>query len=923
MAISSRILWLVLLLAVGGGLSATTVVRQEPRPQVQGDGEFERWGAGLLRSGPEAAEARTAAIDNLLGCTEPRAQAMLQERLRAEDDRDGVRSEILSALARHLRNEADKVFGGGDDNAGPRAAAVLGWTPVLCNFWRDEAAADSGPGKLRELARTCITRLPAKELEAALRARMAATGDAGERLAMLRAAADAQNLFFVPFLADFLAAGDPAVGAGARSALATLTFVAGGFASRADALAWWQRNGNRRYVDLAEAAARQAPAGVARLHEQLEERLRNAFGDLVAAQVAERQAVDWTRVQQLVLADDPPGTSVACLKRLVELLADGVPGPDQPLQRLQFHRALLAELRAAARAEFERRALLLEVAASLLRGSDADAGKEMEQMLLQQLGEGPPLLTAAALRALGRFPSPTTRAAIVRCAHAALSTSDPEARPLLAAALRALGRRGEPPCRAPLPTDADRAAWIDLLKAVFARDDLPQLRRDALALAVLPDADGERVLEAFDLLAAIAGDPAHGSELRTSYLIQLKNFTPKPGPADAFVSLLLRLLGDGEREIRLFAAEALTRLPDLGDAPRRAWLQRILETLHVRLRSETDASVLQSLLACLIATASPPGTVDKTITPLLTVIEEIGRPVPAADQFRTEPLLQALATLAAVPTATPGLWLNAGKHLLYYEKRRSLRLVLESQQAVRLAKDVKSSDGTLADCARRAMHLLLDTAGLKPQKESWAELRDEANEVSSAFLALEEAGEVIDEPKLWLLRLAALNGLGQSQAGFYQKAANFAAKLMTDNGQLSWAPAEKDSSRLLAAEAELGLGHLDQAGQLLSGCDPPRLAADAALLLQERLGKSLLDGSDSDVRKALSWLEQVLQKTAADDPRFRARLLLTARARVKADPKQRSQVLSLLDEKAALFDAPECPADVHEQFARLRGQLQQ
>ena len=37
----------------------------------------------------------------------------------------------------------------------------------------------------------------------------------------------------------------------------------------------------------------------------------------------------------------------------------------------------------------------------------------------------------------------------------------------------------------------------------------------------------------------------------------------------------------------------------------------------------------------------------------------------------------------------------------------------------------------------------------------------------------------------------------------------------------------------------------------------------------------------------------------------------------------RSQVLSLLDEKAALFDAPECPADVHEQFARLRGQLQQ
>lgn len=103
-------------------------------------------------------------------------------------------------------------------------------------------------------------------------------------------------------------------------------------------------------------------------------------------------------------------------------------------------------------------------------------------------------------------------------------------------------------------------------------------------------------------------------------------------------------------------------------------------------------------------------------------------------------MLQALATIGSDPRADRGQWLAACAPLLEYRRRQSLRLILSNHAAIDFAKDVVASDAGLAERARTAMNLIIETAALKPVRDAWSsseELMREAREVRAAFGALD------------------------------------------------------------------------------------------------------------------------------------------------------------------------------------------
>jgi hypothetical protein len=265
--------------------------------------------------------------------------------------------------------------------------------------------------------------------------------------------------------------------------------------------------------------------------------------------------------------------------------------------------------------------------------------------------------------------------------------------------------------------------------------------------------------------------------------------------------------------------------------------------------------------------------------------------------------------------------------LLLHERRRNLRLVLESQHAVRLAKDVRDQDEATAEAARRAMFMILSTALLKQGKDNWSDLRDEANDVRSAFAALDSAQLTeVETPELRLLRLAALNGLGAAQAAVFREVLQLGEHYLTDSPPKGRAPldsSQRSVVRLLLAEAHLGVGELAEAAAALNACDPATLSTPAALALMERLGRAFAEAAEhADPQQGLAWLERALRETADTDVRFRKLLLAVAKVRIQVDAGKRSEVLAMLDQHAGLFGAADCPQELKDAFAKLRTQLQ-
>jgi hypothetical protein len=250
------------------------------------------------------------------------------------------------------------------------------------------------------------------------------------------------------------------------------------------------------------------------------------------------------------------------------------------------------------------------------------------------------------------------------------------------------------------------------------------------------------------------------------------------------------------------------------------------------------------------------------------------------------------------------------------------RAVLASQRAVSLAEKVKDADSVVAEAARRGMQVIVQAAVLKPPAEPWSTLREEAVEVRSALLALDQVQVSTDAPAVRLLRLAVFAALDQPQE-VLAAAMRYLANAEPPKDAAPLSARDLDAVRLLAADAAVALGKRDEAERLLGERDPSLAEEPAALDVVEKLGLSLSDlNDDVAVRKAAPMLDRVLRATAATDPRYRARLVAWARVAARLGPEDRARAVALLDSKAEFFAAADCPANLRAEFDRLRAKPQ-
>lgn len=885
----------------------------------------------LTQPGPEAADARSACIERLLARRDLAAHALLQEFTGPGAIHVDARKEVLTALARRLGAGLEPFVV--TVEGATRDEVAASWLMALVPHWAGDADRSErlAPDPVRDLARACLVRLPQSTLVQGLSALCSRSSDTATRIAAMRAAADSQSLLLAPVLALYVGKGpvqdgsreEERIRACAQRCLQNLTFVVDPFTDEVSFELWRERNAERRYLDLAESAARSAPAQRELDLRAAEQRMQKLGADLVAALMRTRNGVDWPRIQEIVTADSPPGTMDACLARILEVVRQEVPPESQPQARQAFVKAMIAQLRGTEERLVERRALLLEAGAMLTRTSDSELATEVTDLLVPQLDSMFASLRLAALRGLARFPSPAVRAAVVRTCRAALAQQGPDALDTARYALQTLGSRGEPPWVAPLAEDADRQDWLNLLREALQRASTAnELRTGALAMTAMKDGKGERLPQAFDALLAAAKDASLPFELRTSCLVQLQDFQSSGERFIAFVTEVCNLLADADKEVRLFAANMLARMPEQGDNRRRDWIRIALDAVRGRFLVEPDPGVLRALSAVVVACAEAPGSPEQAMGPLLAALGELKPPVAPEQQFRLEPLLQAATTIAASPQAAPGSWLRACEELLRHERRRMARHVLSSQRAVALAEKVKDTDSVVAEGARRAMLVIVQSALLKPAVEPWSTLREEAVEVRSALLALDQLQVPTDAPAMRLLRLAVFAALGQPQEVF-GAASRYLAATDPPKDAEPLSPRDKDAVRLLAAEAAVALGKREDGKRLLEERDRALDQDPATLDVVEKLGQSFLDLNDEpSLRQAAPLLDRVLQATPATDPRHRPRVLAWARAATRIGPEERARAVALLESKASLFTAADCPAEQRAEFERLRAKPQ-
>ncbi|GAB4157795.1 MAG: hypothetical protein Fur0037_25580 [Planctomycetota bacterium] len=877
----------------------------------------------MNRVGPDAADIRQGAVENLLQRLDLPAHAILQEKIVLKDDPDRLRHYILSSIARKLApNSQDRVFGAVDENREACCAIVRSYVRPLSCYWREDSAV---PEDLRSLARTCVVRMPARELEAGLRAMLDSSIPLEDRIAALRVAADCQNLYLARLLADFLDVPEDPLRTAAREGLRLLTFSEEGMTTRKEVEEWLERNHGRRYLDLAEEAARHARDGLAEWRRDLEARLRKTRVDLVVALIQRPAETDWARVQAEVLTDDPAGTTDACLERLVQLPGFQGAGENPSAARLAFAKALFEKLEAGETNPPRRQALLLEALAVLVRPEEPDLGSRTGKHLLSALSSPFPELRLAGIRGLRRFSSPESRVALVGLAKGILG-GDAEIDAGSLEALREILRTiGKKPYVAPGNGDKDLEDWLEVILIVLSRKGLEDLRNDALSMAQLADSEGKLLPRVFSILLDLGRNGVFPADLRVLCLIRLKDFAQVPERADRTVAELVRLLDDADASVRRFAATELGKLPDASEAKKHAWLTSVLESVRRRMLVEGDASVFEALTITASACAAAPGSPANVIPALISVVDALGDPVPAEKQFQVEPLLRELAVLAVTPTLDAPIWIEAGRRLLRHGKRKAVRGILEQQHAIDIAADLEQKDPKRARAARSALRLILDTALQKPPEAPWGDLKQEVADVRGAFEALSAVKEPLDDPDLCILRLEILDASGSMVPNAWTQATQLADQWLGANGGSEAAPkldaAAKDRIRILAALVHLRFSdHSDAASRLLGAVDPIRLKDPLPMSLMDRLAKAYAESTrEGDAPKELEWRERVLKLTGKDDKLYRVRLLAWARSAIGVHPDEKESVRARLLQDAALFAAADCPPDQRAQFESLSG----
>lgn len=872
----------------------------------------------LDKSGPEGRLERESAVTQLLGLAKPDAHRLLQERLGRKQDPDGLRLTILTAMQGHLLQPTAKQFGGAKD--AERKQILVGYLDACARYWvAADDVVDVATAPVLIAARQMLRRVPVRELDAAARS-LLGTLKPEQRVLLMRCLADMQQTLLAKTIADQLEDPAPAVRVGAQKALQLLTYADDPIRTKKDFAAWSARFGSLRYLDLAERAARNGPAQTGRLRDDLQKERVTAARDIVSVLIAPKPTIDWAAVQQRTLSDGPEVLD-ACLQALqaVMVQSTAVAGPAAPRQA--FFRSLLerfAKVGNSADVDVQhRRALLLEVAAYLVKPEEAEFANEIRKLLVENLAAPSPECQVAALRGLRRFPSADARMALVRRARQLLAGGGSESQQLQLM-LETLASRTEPRWVAPSKGDADKAEWLQLVdESCRTKADLG-LRTKALKLAQTQTAKGsDRVPEAFSVLLALANDAALDTEFRSTCLIYLDVWRKEKGFGEQWLGALHKFLESKEPQLRRQAAASLVNLPASADNHRAKWFTSTMGVLRKRLIAEPDANVLRALVECVKVIGREPQMAEESIGALKFVVSQLGDPIAEKHAFRVDPVLQALGQIAAEPNTATGQWLAACEPLLKHRERQSLRLVLRSHDAITLAKDVKSADKAAVDRACMAMRFLIQAAVLKPAKTRWGsseDLQTEARDVRSAFEALDTVDVVrrLDEPKHRLVRLhVAL------VAQDYQDVVRRAGAWLKAEQQKSTGvdPATLDQVRLLAAEAQLGLAKPKLALAMLDACTKDSAKQPDVLALSSRIGAALVG---SDIQQAVAVFERTMRATSVEDPLFRPRLLDWMRTRIRHQPDSRKETLAEGNKHAALFAAKDCPEPLRKEFEQLR-----
>lgn len=869
--------------------------------------EVEKLRALLGSPGAEGRELRERAIERLLAMPRLDAHAVLQDRLRQTDDPDGVRLAIVASLQRHFLLLPAAYFGAVGGSVRDRILAE--YVRALLGQWRVPKPAN-GQAELRQAGRACLQRLPARELDVAARALFPEV-PVEEQIDLLRCLADMQNTVFAATIADRLDVGDAAVRAAAVEALNLVLWPDTPLLTRADYVAWAAVHGHLRYVDLVERVARRGVEPMAALQAELSRLRIDAAREVVRAHVARSPGIDWASVQARVVVDNVLVLD-ACLEYLQQTLP-GVPDDASPA-RTVFARALLARFRAEPAMPSLRRVRLLEVAAYLGRTDDGEFAKELVPALQAELAAADAEVRGAAMRGLRRFPSAETRAQLVALGLR-LCESLPQSREQLAPIVAILGSRTAPRWPAPGPTDGDKSDWLRLIERVCRSDEPLELREQATAIAPMLDVREQRVPEAFELLCELARDVAQPPRLRSACALHLQGWRQDPALADAWLKLHHELLRDVAPELRQQAAESLATLPESTDSRRADWIAATILAVRDRLLAEPEPAVLRALVDCAQSCGREASMTEKALGALQGALAGLGQPVAAEQQFRLEPLLQALATIGADPRAERAQWLAVCQSLLEHGRRQSLRLILSNHAAADLAKDVANPDAGLAARARAAMLLLVETGLMKPPRESWGssdELQREAREIRTAFSALDDKDRP-DRIEHRLLRLEVDFAANKPQ----EVVARATSWLASGEGAGRAPMREEDRYRMrfLLAEAQLQLGRADAARKALEDRSGEVVDDPALRNLEHRIATAL---AASDLPAAVELLGQVWRRTPVEDKEFRGRLLEWAQLRLRRDPTQRDEVLREAERFAAQFEAADCPPEQRQAFLALR-----
>lgn len=840
--------------------------------------------AALDQPGADHRLPRENAVKTLLSMTGQPAHIALQDRLRGGDDTDGVSRYILEELDRRISHPNDSLFGISNGDAG--AMLLKSYVPALVSAFIEEGP-DAEVGKHRRLrvkALGCLLHMPARARLEGLQAMLApGIQDLEMQRAALRAAASCRETGLARLLGDQLQGDLSEI---AQQGLKQLTFenFGTGREGKTDFDKWWEENSGKTYLELVENVARIAEA----VQDEQNDKLIKTQVQLLEALVSQ-QTVKWQNIHELVLADDPTGAMRACLTKLADILQFKDYDGNAVEARIEFHSALRQRF---PEAKIEEKVLLLEIAAYLIRPQEDRERKEMEAVLVQELGSEYLVLRLAALRGLQRFPSPANRAAVVRVAKDSLASSGQDE---LTTLIMALGTLHRPGWHAPSPAETDYPEWIQVLRQVFYRTDASELLEEGIDVALVADEGGGHLTEVFGLLMELAAAPEVEINHRIKVLLTIGAFITSEN-ADSYLTSVLNLLDDDRFEIRVKAAQLLAELPEPRDIEMEEWLLQVRQKVAGRLPHEMHEEVFQALVDCLY------GLSNNHPENVIAIFKNAMEILPENQVSHREIVITALTKLGLRTDLEVVQWQIAADVLLENDHRDAALAILSKHQAGDLA-------GQAPEDVQRGLELLVRAALRKPAGPS-LHSEAEALQVLAAFAKLDtDFGVVQNDLAHQLLRIQLHNvlehngdiiGLGSS---FLQGGAALSAEL-------------RDQVLILMARAQLREGEAEDARQTMERLSETGAKTIPALAVCHQIGKRLMT-QESSAARAVDVLTKVVDDTRPEADEYRERFLDLVEATLTADPGKRTEVAQMLEAKKPLFEADDCPPDEKARFDKL------